>query len=426
MRLQRRLRDEEDGRPLQWGANGHGNRGSPRNNASSSSTVWKILSFLLLVLLVLIVTETIEVKKPTAETIDGQPSLGGIVQIKANLPSLLSVNSAQEEKQPQQNEVGQSPKQADPTSPPTEVPKPPPTTSPTEVPKPDPTNPPTEAPKPDPTIAPTIGPMKEEPQHDPQNEKPQVETKQIDPQPEQQAAAATPADLTSARTTVRHTYKKRGQPMTAEDRKAMIEKWGQWTVVDDKERPTTDYYDAYPNRDIPRSAFPPNAWQVDTEYLSKFLPEAIELVDRAIEAILSEYGKTDGTFEERAEMFELEMSESLENVNGYIIKKPEWRKDEQGERGGWSTTKSLEGLKRRLLHAVMTEDTFIFALAGHSAAAGHGNMFVQSYSIQVQWIMEAIFARLGVRHEARNLANGGLGTVQVGTVDLLQKFRAKS
>lgn len=204
--------------------------------------------------------------------------------------------------------------------------------------------------------------------------------------------------------------------MTDESRKEMIDQWGQWTLVDDKERPSTDYYVAYPNRDIPRSAFPPNAWQTDTEYLSKFLPEAIKLVDRALEAILVEYGKTEGSFEERAEMFELEMFESLENAGSYIISKPEWRKDETGERGGWSTYKSLEGLKRRLLHAVMTEDTFVFALGGHSAAAGHGNLFVQSYAVQVQWIMEAIFARLGVRHQAKNFANGGLGTVQVSLI----------
>ena len=32
--------------------------------------------------------------------------------------------------------------------------------------------------------------------------------------------------------------------------------------------------------------------------------------------------------------------------------------------------------------------------------------------MQVQRIMEPIFARLGVRHESRNLANGGMGTLQ--------------
>jgi hypothetical protein len=113
-------------------------------------------------------------------------------------------------------------------------------------------------------------------------------------------------------------------------------------------------------------------------------------------------------------MFEIEMFESLEKVSGYVIEKPEWRKDGEGERGGWSTYKSIEGLKRRLIHAVMTEDTFIFAMGGHSSAAGHGNNFIHSYTIQVQWILEAVFARLGVKHTSKNFANGGLGTIQHG------------
>jgi hypothetical protein len=214
-------------------------------------------------------------------------------------------------------------------------------------------------------------------------------------------AVATEDDAT---VTNRHTYERRGQPMSEADRQAMI----------DKERPTKDYYASFPNRDIPRTQFPANAWQVDEEYLSKFLPEALKLVERTQEAILAEYGKTEGTWEERTEMFALEMFETLEGTSRYIVTQPEWRKDNQGSRGGWSTTRSWEGLKRRLLHAVMTEDSFIFALGGHSAAAGHGNMFQQSYSVQVMWILEAVFARLGVRHEGKNFANGGLGTIQHG------------
>lgn len=158
----------------------------------------------------------------------------------------------------------------------------------------------------------------------------------------------------------RHMYKRRGQPMSEEDKNAMIEKWGSWTLVDNKERPTEDYYAAYPNRDIPRSEFPANAWQIDDEYLKEFLPEAIQLIERTQEAILAEYGHTEGSWEERTEMFELEIFDSLEKASDNIIQKPEWRKDREGERGGWSTSKSMEGLKRRLLHAIMTGTSIIF------------------------------------------------------------------
>jgi hypothetical protein len=40
------------------------------------------------------------------------------------------------------------------------------------------------------------------------------------------------------------------------------------------------------------------------------------------------------------------------------------------------------------------------------------NQFQQSYTLQVQRVMEPVFARLGVYHEARNFGNGGLGTLQ--------------
>ena len=47
----------------------------------------------------------------------------------------------------------------------------------------------------------------------------------------------------------------------------------------------------------------------------------------------------------------------------------------------------------------------------YSFFLGIRNHFTQSYTSQVQWILEAVFARLGVRHEARNFGMGGLGTV---------------
>jgi hypothetical protein len=165
--------------------------------------------------------------------------------------------------------------------------------------------------------------------------------------------------------TDRHTYTPRGQPMSDADRQAMITKHGSWTLVDDKERPSKDLYKKYPTRDIPRSEFPSNAWQIDKEYLAKFLPEGIALAQRAQEGILAEYGHTEGPFLNRSEMFHMDMYEgTLEGV--------QFPKDFQGDKGGWTTKKSWEGLKRRILHAVMTEDWFVFAMGGHSAAAGHG------------------------------------------------------
>jgi hypothetical protein len=35
--------------------------------------------------------------------------------------------------------------------------------------------------------------------------------------------------------------------------------------------------------------------------------------------------------------------------------------------GGWTTERSFNGLVRRLLHAMMTNDSFTIAMGGHSA-----------------------------------------------------------
>lgn len=40
--------------------------------------------------------------------------------------------------------------------------------------------------------------------------------------------------------------------------------------------------------------------------------------------------------------------------------------------GGWTTKRSFDGLVRRLLHAMMTQDTFTVVMGGHSAAVGQG------------------------------------------------------
>ena len=153
--------------------------------------------------------------------------------------------------------------------------------------------------------------------------------------------------------------------MSEPEREAMVQSWGSWTLVDEKERPTKDIYAKYPNRDIPRSEFPSNAWQIDAAYLKEFLPEAIALVQRGQEAILAEYGQTEGTWEERSKMFELDF------YNG-TLGEVSFPKDFNGNKGGWTTNRSWEGLKRRILHAIMTEDIFVFAMGGHSVAAGHG------------------------------------------------------
>ncbi len=195
-------------------------------------------------------------------------------------------------------------------------------------------------------------------------------------------------------------------------KEAMIEKWGKWHFWDGDpdSRPTEDYMAEFPNRDCPFEEFPYTAWQADAVYVNHMLDSAGELVNRAKEAIYTEYGwgPLDSiTVEQRIErrkMFHLELID-LEDPE---VSQPK----ESLQQGGWTTRKSFEGLARRLLHAMMSNDTFTVVLGGHSAAAGHGNLFLQSYMMQFHHVLEPIFDRVGVKLITRNLARGGLGTVQ--------------
>ena len=201
----------------------------------------------------------------------------------------------------------------------------------------------------------------------------------------------------------KHQYTRRAQPYPEDLEAQLKEKWGEWTF--DKPRTTdlTDLYLKYPHRDVPYDEFPASAWQKDTEYLAEFLKQGQLLVNRTMRAIMEEYGV------DSMEMWELTHYD-------LTVDTPPARKrsDSVLVNGGWTTDRSWRGLKKRLLHAIVTESPFVFAMGGHSSSAGHGNHFIQSYTSQVQWILEAVFARLGVKHTARNFGNGGLGTAHNG------------
>ena len=176
---------------------------------------------------------------------------------------------------------------------------------------------------------------------------------------------------------VTHTYSRRARTLSWEEVSKLEEEWGTWTLEDDKERPKQDFYSSYKNRDVPREEFPSSAWQLDPDYVREFLHQGKALVRRVSEAILTEYGYGEGseysiaqnltTFEDRSYMFGLDFLEN-ETLPSYKTRK------ETNNRvaGGWTTPLSWMGLQRRMLHSIMTEDTFVFAMGGHSAAAGHG------------------------------------------------------
>ena len=203
-------------------------------------------------------------------------------------------------------------------------------------------------------------------------------------------------------------------PVDDETRAQIAEKWGKWRFWDGEEddRPTGDYAAEYPNRDISGDDLPDTAWQADAVYVNHILNDADKLIARAKEAIYTEYGyggpQTPEGMVDRYKMFKWEILDIKNNEEP--SEKYHKKRGSMGN-GGWTSKRSRDGLVRRLLHAIMTNDEFVIVLGGHSAAAGHGNHFTQSYMMQMHKILAPIFARLGVKLVTRNMSQGGLGTL---------------
>jgi len=202
-----------------------------------------------------------------------------------------------------------------------------------------------------------------------------------------------------------------GDPVS--DHEALIEKWGKWHFWDNnpESRPKEDFLSAFPNNDCPSDDFPFTAWQGDGVYVNHFLDSGSELINRAKEAIFTEYGwgpKKEMTTDQliaRKAMFKINVVD-LHTTD--LANSPEGNHD----RGGWTTKSSFKALTKRLIHAMMTNDDFIIVLGGHANAAADGNHFLQSYMMQFHKIMEPIFKRLGMNLITRNNAHSGFGTVQ--------------
>ena len=154
----------------------------------------------------------------------------------------------------------------------------------------------------------------------------------------------------------------------------------------------------------------------------EFLRQADVVVQRAMSAILDEYGQ------DPMEDYFAKHSSSNNTANTASTKSIfAWDKinlttateapgafQKRGNRGngGWTSPQSWKGLVLRLVQALSQQSEFTVVLAGHSAAAGHGNHFHQSYLMQFHKVMAPVLRQLGVTLTSRNQAQGGLGTVQ--------------
>ena len=202
---------------------------------------------------------------------------------------------------------------------------------------------------------------------------------------------------------------------------AVRREWGAWSDIeeDDVIRPRADF-SKVPHGDLPNKELPKYSWQADEDYIGKLIPEARALIDRVTEGIYAEYGhplkQKDGTVlspEKKAERdlkFQIVILDPGNYTSGSPVVEGLNTKLDHGI--AWLTKPAMDGLVRKLLHALISNDEFYVVLGGHSAAAGHGNNFMQNKIMAFHHIMEPVFDKLGMRLISRNMAMGGVGTLQ--------------
>ncbi|KAL3793748.1 hypothetical protein HJC23_013310 [Cyclotella cryptica] len=179
-----------------------------------------------------------------------------------------------------------------------------------------------------------------------------------------------------------------------------------WEVIKSKKQGTE--YDVLLG-EIEREDFEQGVWQGDDQYVSHFLTEARSLIARVREAIYAEYGVASSTLtpdqlEKRNTELGVHIIPSSDTTSSKTI--------DASKGAAWMHEPSYHALVKKLLNAMITNDHFYVILGGHSAAAGHGNNFHQSYMMQFHEIMEPIFDRLGMVLVSANRAQGGMGTAQ--------------
>jgi hypothetical protein len=214
--------------------------------------------------------------------------------------------------------------------------------------------------------------------------------------------------------------------LTADQRESLLKSiYGTYTFYDGsaEDRPKEPYMTeanaGNPYLDLPAEKFPPESWQADAVYANHFLDASEKLVKRAMQAIFATYHghglsdvhvvHDDNGGEDRVEyvmedadirtsrrskMFYLEEVDlrTVTTINELEAAAPSWDK-----KGGWTTQRSFDGLKRRLIHAMMTNSNFTVVITGSWQSMGYGgNHDWQSMAGVFETLLKGLFEKLGV------------------------------
>ena len=163
-------------------------------------------------------------------------------------------------------------------------------------------------------------------------------------------------------------------------------KWGAFNFIDPDPkyhgtiRPRPINYNDVPNRDVSNADFPNGAWQGDALYMTTFLRQAKLLINRTMEAIYAEYGvgiippndgddaaAVDNAEDGERSLLSDEMLAGRDTFAPFILRDTMAVPLPPTGSYSYSTRQSFDGIARRVIHHIMTGDTFKLVLGGHSA-----------------------------------------------------------
>lgn len=192
-------------------------------------------------------------------------------------------------------------------------------------------------------------------------------------------------------------------------------RYGQWKNPSFPGKMAQTPYHNYWYKDV--EEFPPGAWQANKEYMNQFLREGFHLVERVRDAIYEEYGfglidvdESDRDTlakikSQRAEFMGVKKGNFPVHNGAAIIDGRPFRGAAYLNQAGW------DGLVRKMMHAIMTEDEFYVVVAGPASTTYEGVSLQQTHIMQFHDVMEPVFDRLGIRLISRNMGMDASTTV---------------
>lgn len=197
----------------------------------------------------------------------------------------------------------------------------------------------------------------------------------------------------------------------------IVEKFGVWNNPDYEDwfGADDDFFEEYYYRDVPIDDFPFEVWQTDESYIKQFLDEAQSLIEATKEGIMQEYNHPNPNDEEK-DMFGVIIGDEHEFING-TAHHSETKKRLPGV--AYLPEKAWQGLIRKLLHAMVTNDHFYVVVTG-TEKTYKANNFAKSQVMQFNYIMEPIFHKLGMKLTSRNMGmSASTAFAALGGADIL-------